>query len=308
MSDSSNKNQSASSHEPQAPEVHGIGTVKVDGETVYDPATTFTKDASEGAGAFASEASNFADEVVNGVREVAKEVEDTVRSSFEDTSQPKDGDSYKGSGYAYHYPDESTGKPTDAPWAKTNKWAIWFGVVLVTLGTLIFLDMLSGVIPALENIFGGYSIWRFWPVLIIVGGLALAFSPATESPNPRRNGSLSLARFFEGLFTSTVGAVLLACSLGFVSWAMWPAMLSYWPLLLVMAGLAILSRGLKTEWFSVISYVISILILVAVASSMWIGCLPLSEPFASLAEIGSYRGMDLFNIGTRFEYGLHGPR
>jgi hypothetical protein len=102
--------------------------------------------------------------------------------------------------------------------------------------------------------------------------------------------------------------VLLGNSLGFVAWSSWFAMLSYWPLLLVIAGLAILSHGLKSEWFSVIAYVLSIIALIAVAASMWIGPLPLAEPFASLAELGSYRGIDLFGIGSRIGDGVGSPR
>ncbi|MCL2402750.1 MAG: DUF5668 domain-containing protein [Coriobacteriia bacterium] len=287
----------SNSNEKQAttefPEASGIGSVKVDGETTEVFGGTFKEGAQQSADS--GTASSSATDNKSPFQEAVDTATDTARAATDTAKATKD--SFKGGYY-----------PQVSPWSKVNKWGIWFGVVLVSLGTLIFLDMLSGVVPALENIFGGYSFWRFWPVLIIFGGLALAFSPASDSPNPKRNGSFSPSRFMEGLFTVTVGIVFLGNSLGYVAWSSWPAMLSYWPLLLVIAGLAILSHGLKTEWFSVLAYLISILTLLAVASSMWIGEAPLIEPFVTLAEIGSYRGMDLFNIGTEVGNSLGTPR
>jgi len=195
-----------------ASEVGGIGTVKVDGETVYDTADT------------------FASEVNAVVTNATKPVEDSVNQAAEEAAKASKGS---------HYPRESSGNGKSQaggygtsysnPWRHVNKWGIWIGVILVTLGSLIFLDMLSGTVPALENIFGGYSFWRFWPLLIIFGGLAIAFSPTKDSPDPRINDSFSLLRFSEGLFVATIGLVLLGNSLALVSWLSWPAMLSFWP-------------------------------------------------------------------------------
>jgi len=165
--------------------------------------------------------------------------------------------------------------------------------------------MLSGTVPALENIFGGYSFWRFWPLLIVFSGLAIAFSPTKDSPDPRIKDNLSILRFSEGMFVSTIGLVLLGNSLALVSWFSWLAMLSFWPLILVIIGLSVLSYGMKTQWFSVAAYILAIITLVAVASSMWMGQAPLIEPFATLAEFGSFRGMDLFNIGSMVEVPWH---
>ena len=277
MSDSTNKDKTT-----EIPEVSGLGSVKVDGKTVYEsgePDVVFVSPFKNEAGA---EAAAAAEKIADSVKQTVEEVAEAAKKAH----YPKDGSS-------------------SSPWAHLNKWGIWCGIILITLGTLIFLDMLSGVVPALENVFGGHSFWRFWPLLIVFGGIALAFSPAADSPDPKRNGKMSVNRFAEGMFTMSIGIVLLGCSLGYVTWRMWPALISYWPLLLVIAGLAMLSHGFKTEWFSVLAYVLAIVILLAVAASMWIGATPLAEPFASLAELGSYRGMDLFNVGTEFERGLY---
>ncbi|MCL2437737.1 MAG: DUF5668 domain-containing protein [Coriobacteriia bacterium] len=284
MSDSNNKQKTA-----EFPEVSGLGSVRVDGKEADVIGTTFKADVDyTGADRTHGSAQQKAKGTPDSIHDAVQEVVDVAVGSTKAATEA-------------HFPKVSS-------WSHVNKWGIWVGVILVTLGTLIFLDMLSGVVPALSNVFGGYSFWSFWPLLIIFGGLAMAFSPASDSPNPRRNGNFSPARFTEGLFFMTVGIIFLGNSLGYVAWSFWLAMLSYWPLLLVIAGLAILSHGLKTEWFSVLASLISIVILLAVASSMWIGPAPLIEPFASLAEIGSYRGMDLFNIGTRIGDGFGAPR
>jgi len=277
------------------PEVTGLGTVTVDGKTVYDTADTFT----EGV-----------DTVINEIHTAAtsatKTAENTAQQATQEASRSYNSHSNHSSPKSSHYPKEGSGTESFADYGKhLNKWGIWVGVILVTLGTLIFLDMLSGTIPALENLFGGYSFWRFWPLLIVFGGLAIAFSPTKETPDPRIKNRLSLLRFSEGMFVGTIGLVLLGNSLALVSWLSWPAMLSFWPLLLVIIGLSVLSYGMKTQWFSVLAYALSIVTLVAVASSMWLGQAPLVEPFATLAEFGSFRGMDLFNIGSMFEASWH---
>ena len=240
----------------EQPEISGLGTVSVDGKVVYDPTTSF-----------------------------AGTDQTTKTASFD----------------AAHVTAEAKGAVSESiPAHKNklpiNKWGMWLGVILIALGALIFLDVISATLPGLSHIFGGYSFWHFWPLLIIVGGVALAFSPATDSPNPRRNGQISPSQFASGMLTVVIGLVFLGNSLGFVAWGAWLALISYWPILLVVAGLAILSHALKTEWFSVLAYVISIIILLAVASSLWIGQDALIQPFAALAELGSYRGMNPFTV------------
>ena len=289
----STTDKNANGHIPQETKYSGLGQVKVDGKTVYDTGESIERGLSEvfdGVGASAKQASDAANTT-------------DIPTSHASGSYTQAGDTNQ---CAYHYPDSNAAKSAatgnNESWmSSVNKWGVWVGVILVSLGTLIFLDLLSGFVPALENIFGGYSFWRFWPLFIIFGGIAMAFSPSSDSPDPRRRGSLSLLRFTEGMFTMTVGVVLLGNSLRYVSWLNWPAMLSFWPLLLVIIGLAILSHALKTEWFSILGNIISVVVLLSVAASMWIGVAPLSEPFATLAQFGAYRGMDIFNIGSMVE-------
>ena len=283
--DTTDKNQepSGNSHTTDtsdSPKIKGVGTASVNGETIYDGV------------------SNFSDKVSAEV--------DSAHASAKGATENSGG----AKNYGYHYPGQQ--KVQTAKDSRASKgfasWGIWVGVILVSLGSLIFLDMLSSTVPALENIFGGYSFWSFWPILIIFGGLAMAFSPTSESPDPKKLGKMSALRFLEGMFYSTIGIVLLGNSLGYVAWGSWLAMLSFWPILLVVGGLAILSYGLKTQWFSVLAFALSIFILLAVAASMWIGPHALAEPLSTLAQIGSFRGIDIFNIGSTIGSGFDGVR
>jgi hypothetical protein len=249
------------------PKVSGMGTVTVDGEVVYEPSMSWSKeveDAVEGAAQAASAAAGAAASAVEGAAQ-------TVHARPVD---PDPGNDWYAKAYAY-YP---------------KKGAIWFGVALVVIGALLLLDRAAALFPELSMVFGGVSLWRFWPVLVIIGGIAVAFSPDWSPTKPERKGSLTAGHFFDGLSTATIGLVLLGCSLKLVSWSVWLAALSYWPVLLVIGGLSILSSALKTDWFRVIGSVIFILTLIAVACSVWLGPLPLPEPFDALAQIGSYRG------------------
>jgi len=274
---------STNSHYPKQPNVSGLGTVKVDGEKVYDTAGTFKESVDwEDTKQAVNDATKAAEHAAQSANDAGRAANDAVSDGFSEARAAV---------------NEALGNNQDA-FTGISKWGLWVGVVLVTLGALIFIDMLSNQVPALANIFGGVSFWRWWPLLIVFGGIAMAFSPSKESPNPRRIGTFSALRFFEGLWVSVVGLVLLGNMLFVVSWLIWPALLSFWPLLLVVIGLSLLSRGLRTEWFSVLANLILILVIIAVASSMWIGSAPLIEPFATLAEFGAFRGMDIWNIGN----------
>ncbi len=59
---------------------------------------------------------------------------------------------------------------------------------------------------------------------------------------------MSVKRVLEGLALVAVGAILLANTLGLLSWGVWWNIASLWPLLLVAAGLDVIGKGLGTEW------------------------------------------------------------
>jgi hypothetical protein len=77
----------------------------------------------------------------------------------------------------------------------------------------------------------------FWPLIVIVSGVAHALSPG-------RIDGWTVSRVFEGLGTVLVGMVLLGNTTGFVSWTVWLTFLTLWPVLLIALGISIIGRGL----------------------------------------------------------------
>lgn len=115
---------------------------------------------------------------------------------------------------------------------------IWIGAVLVLLGAALLIDQF---VP-------GVSLWRFWPLIIIVLGLRGMFPDSKGRWTPKRLG--------DGLFGVAVGLVLLGQMLGILAWDVWLSILSLWPLLLVALGLEVLGKGLRTPWLGVIGSLI----------------------------------------------------
>lgn len=130
--------------------------------------------------------------------------------------------------------------------------AAWFGVVLLVIGIGI---IMGRVMP-------GMSFWGFWPASL-AGILVIVFSirgmfwsyPADDS---RFN------KVVEGFTGVTVGVILIANSVGAMSWSVWWSVLSLWPVLLVSAGLDLIGKGLRSSWIRVLS---SLVVLV----SLWYG-------------------------------------
>lgn len=64
---------------------------------------------------------------------------------------------------------------------------------------------------------------------------------------------LRLKRVIEGLTSIIIGLMLIANSMGELSWRVWLTMLSLWPLLLVVIGLDILGKGARLNAVRVLS-------------------------------------------------------
>lgn len=109
----------------------------------------------------------------------------------------------------------------------------------------------------------GIAWWNMWPLIIVVMGVIECVTPGKEG--------WEAERFFGGLGTIGVGLVLLGNVTGYISWRVWWAVLSLWPVLLISIGLSILGRGLQQMWLRALG---SLVILVAFAyavSVTWLG-------------------------------------
>lgn len=119
--------------------------------------------------------------------------------------------------------------------------AIWFGVVLLLVG----IGVLMGRIAP------GLDLWGFWPaslagLLFIIFGIRGMFWPPPADDT-------RLNKVVEGLTGISVGVILLANSVGALSWSLWWSVLSLWPVLLVSAGLDLIGKGLRASWIRVFS-------------------------------------------------------
>lgn len=67
-----------------------------------------------------------------------------------------------------------------------------------------------------------------------------------------------MKRVFDGLSLIAIGAVLLACTTGYLSWAVWVSIFSLWPVLLISAGIDIIGKSADREWLRALSTVVFI--------------------------------------------------
>lgn len=116
---------------------------------------------------------------------------------------------------------------------------IVFGSLLVAIGLLALLGGFTSI----------FDLLRFWPLLIVVGGLAHMFGTRHEVP---------VKRIAEGLGSVAVGVVLLGNTLGYIRWTVWVSLLSLWPLLVIAIGIELVGRGLHMNWLRALSNVLLI--------------------------------------------------
>lgn len=136
--------------------------------------------------------------------------------------------------------------PPPGRWSKPPRrysGALFFGLLLVTLGVVLLLGSL-GVID--------WDIWdsvlRLWPVLIIAGGLDGLFN---------RQGVVG------PVFWTGIGILFLLSTLGYLSASVWELALTLWPLIFVVIGVEILV-GYRLSWLSIIAAVVVVAMLAGV--------------------------------------------
>lgn len=108
------------------------------------------------------------------------------------------------------------------------------GVILILIGVLLLVGRVT------EQI----SIWQLWPLFVIVPGLVQCVTPGSDG--------WSVHRFFDGLVTVAIGAILLGNTTGAISWGVWWSALQLWPVLLISAGLGILGKAIGQTWIRVV--------------------------------------------------------
>src|SRR5579884_4172764 len=95
------------------------------------------------------------------------------------------------------------------------------GIILLIIGTVFLLNNLG--------FFYIREIWQYWPVVLIVAGVAHAAAP--------RNGMRSL--LWSGMLI-VMGGLLLAQNFGYIHGNVWEII---WPVFLIFIGLSFLFRG-----------------------------------------------------------------
>src|SRR5580704_12460163 len=95
------------------------------------------------------------------------------------------------------------------------------GVAVVALGVLCLLENLGFVYVR--------NLWEFWPVILIVLGLARLSTCSTAS------GRVS------GIVLVCIGGVFMANNLGYIPWDIWHL---FWPVMLILWGVGMLARSL----------------------------------------------------------------
>ena len=127
--------------------------------------------------------------------------------------------------------------------------------VLVVGATLIGI----GVIALLSN-FVHISLWRFWPVVVIVVGVVTLFTPGSRGWSLQRAGN--------SIVLITIGVALLAWMLQIISFrVILAAFFDLWPILLVVLGLSIIGGARKNSILSLLS---SLLLSATIIIGLWL--------------------------------------
>ncbi|HEY5277871.1 MAG TPA: DUF5668 domain-containing protein [Coriobacteriia bacterium] len=117
---------------------------------------------------------------------------------------------------------------------------ILFGILLVVVGLMALFGGVTSI----------FDLLRFWPLLIVFGGIARMVDP---------HGEAFVKRVAEGLGSVAIGLVLLGNTLGYIRWTVWIALASLWPLLVIAIGVELVGRGLHMNWLRALSNVVLIL-------------------------------------------------
>ncbi len=141
---------------------------------------------------------------------------------------------------SYSYPSAPAVPPAATqPAGHRRKSAVFWGVMLIVLGAAF---LAAQFVPSV-------SWWMLWPLVVISAGIAHMVLPGGDDV-------WTASRFFEGMGTVLVGAVLLGNTTGFVSWTVWVTFLSLWPVLLIALGVSVIGRAVGLPWLRIASRIL----------------------------------------------------
>ncbi|TAN57792.1 PspC domain-containing protein [Patescibacteria group bacterium] len=154
-------------------------------------------------------------------------------------------------------------------WTASN----WIGAAIIILGVMLFLNQ---IFPS--YFFNG---GLFWALVIIIAGIAILTrkknnQPSVQSPEPPTEQAKEINRYYPriGFFRLTIGIILLFFGIGLlaqnfgiaVNFDFWQ-IFQFWPVLIILAGLSLLSRG--SAFGRLISGLIILVVLILILISFF---------------------------------------
>lgn len=177
-----------------------------------------------------------------GTRVTATSFEGSEKSTVQTPMAPMDN---PGPGFM---PDPAKGHHAGSAKARSS-FILTIGAVLVGVGTI-----------ALLSNFVHMSLWRFWPVVLIVVGIVCLFTPGYKG--------WSLERAGNSIVLISIGLVLLAWMLEIIGWRVFVAVfIDLWPVMLVVIGIDIIGVARKS---SVLALAGSLLFSATVIIGIWV--------------------------------------
>jgi phage shock protein C len=121
---------------------------------------------------------------------------------------------------------------------RTVRSAISLGILLVALGLVALLGTLVDI-----------TLWRLWPLVLIIAGIIMLFTPGSKGWSIERAG--------HAIVLVAIGFALQICAIGIIPVSTFVHCLVHlWPVLLVIGGLAILGSALQKGVFNLLGSLI----------------------------------------------------
>ena len=167
-------------------------------------------------------------------------------------------------------------EPAPQPAQKQGRGLMILGVILVVVGI--------GMVIA--RFVGNVSLWACWPLLVIAWGVAIMLMTPKQGPG-------LIATMLDGIIVVIIGAVLLFCSIGSLSWSALACIALQWPIWVIAAGVSVVAVAIKSPAVHIAAACIAIIALVMglgnyqFNADMLLGEVPTPKSLA--ADVGASR-------------------